>query len=102
MTVDRLRGTRRTEPFRGAPDFAVEILSPSDLMGDALAKVRRYLEHGVRLVWLIAPQTRSILAWTTWGNARQYADGDTIDGADVLPGFSAPVRDLLPPRHADG
>jgi Uma2 family endonuclease len=93
----RLRGIRGDEPFRGAPDFAVEILSPDDRMSAALEKVRFYLEHGVRLVWLIDPRTRSVLAWSAWGKPRQFGEEDTLDGGDLFPGFSTPVREILPP-----
>ena len=63
----------------------------------ALDKVRFYLEHGVRLVWLIDPRTRIVLVWSTWGTPEQVAEDGVLDGRDVLPGFSTPVRDILPP-----
>lgn len=96
---ERLRGTRGDEPFRGAPDFAVEILSPDDRMSDVLDKVRFYLEHGVRLVWLIDPRTRTVFVWSVWGTPRQYTEADTLDGGDVFPDFRTAVRDILPPRE---
>ncbi len=96
---ERLRTTRGDEPFFGPPDIAVEVMSPDDRMSDVLDKVRFYLENGVRLVWLIDPATRSVMVWTSWGEARVLAEDDTVDGGDVLPGFSSPVADLLPPRE---
>ena len=95
---ERLRGVRGDEPFRGAPDFAVEILSPDDRMSDALEKVRLYLEHGVRLVWLIDPRTRTVLVWSVWGLPRQFGEDDTLDGGDVFPGFTVRVAEILPAR----
>jgi len=95
---ERLRGVRGDEPFRGAPDFAVEILSPDDRMSDALEKVRLYLENGVRLVWLIDPRTRTVLVWSVWGLPRQFGEDDTLDGGDVFPGFTVRVADILPSR----
>lgn len=94
---ERLRGIRGDEPFHGAPDFATEILSPDDRMSDALDKVRLHLEFGVRLVWLIDPRTRTVLVWSVWGSPRQFGEDDTLDGGDLFPGFSTPVRDILPP-----
>ena len=95
---DRLRGTQIDEPFRGAPDFAVEIVSPDDRMSEVLAKIQFYLDNGVRLVWLIDPRTRTVMVWSSWTEPRLFTEDDTLDGADVLPGFSTPVRDILPPR----
>lgn len=91
-----LRDTRGDGPFLGAPDFAVEIMSPDDRISDVLDKVRFYLENGVRLVWLIDPATRTVLVWSSWGEARLLTEEDTIDGGELLPGFSVPVREILP------
>ena len=95
---ERLRDTRGDGPFFGPPDLAVEVMSPDDGMSDVLDKVRFYLENGVRLVWLIDPATRTVMVWSSWGAARLATEDDVIDGGDVLPGFSTPVRDILPPR----
>jgi Uma2 family endonuclease len=95
---ERLRGTRGDGPFFGAPDFAVEIMSPDDRISDVLDKVRFYLENGVRLVWLIDPRTRTVMVWSTWDEAHIFTEEDTVDGGDVLPGFTVSVADILPPR----
>lgn len=95
---ERLRSTRGDGPFFGAPDIAVEIMSPDDRMSDVLDKVRFYLENGVRLVWLIDPRTRTVMVWSTWDEAHLFTEADTIDGGDLLPGFTVPVADILPPR----
>jgi Uma2 family endonuclease len=92
------RGVRGDQPFRGAPNFAVAILSPDDRMSDALEKVRLYLENGVRLVWLIDPRARTVLVWSVWGSPRQFAENDMRDGGDMLPGFTVRVAGILPSR----
>lgn len=96
VRADRLRGMRGNEPFHGAPDLAVEILSPDDRMSAVLAKIRFYLTHGVRLVWLLDPDTRTITVYTSLGASRMLAEDETLDGGDVLPGFRARVAELLP------
>lgn len=96
---ERLRGTRGDGPFFGAPDFAVEIMSPDDRMSDVLDKVRFYLENGVRLVWLIDPGTRTAMVWSTWNEAHLFTEEDTLEGADVLPDFTVRVDEILPPRN---
>jgi hypothetical protein len=52
----------------------------------------------VRLVWLIDPGTRTVMVWSSWSSARLVTEEGTVDAGDVLPGFSTPVRDILPPR----
>jgi Uma2 family endonuclease len=84
-------------PWRGAPDLAVEILSPDDRMTRVNRKVRFYLENGVRLVWLIDPDNRIVTVMTTADKSITLSEEDELDGGDVLPGFRVPVRDILPP-----
>jgi Uma2 family endonuclease len=78
-----------------APDLAAEVLSPSDRMADALAKVAMYLDVGVRLVLLIDPETQTITVFRPDGPLTKLSVGDTLDGGDVLPGFSIPVAEIF-------
>ena len=84
-------------PVRHAPDLAVEILSPDDRPGRVQRKIRFYLANGVRLVWVVDPEARSVTVWTPASSSRTLSEDDTLDGADVLPGFAVVVRDILPP-----
>ncbi|MFN8558748.1 MAG: Uma2 family endonuclease [Dehalococcoidia bacterium] len=86
----------RGQPFRGAPDLAVEILSPDDRPDRVAAKVAFYLLHGVRLVWLVDPDTRSVTTLTSDGHSQRLTADDALDGGAVLPGFTTPVRELFP------
>lgn len=97
VSWERLGGTRGDQPLRGAPDLAVEILSPDDRMIDVEAQVAFYLAHGVRLVWVINPQARTVTVRPSPSTAHILGENDPLDGGDVLPGFSVPVRDILPP-----
>lgn len=60
-------------------------------------KVTFYLTNGVRLAWIINPEARTVTVATTPAASRTLFEDDTLDGGDVLPGFSTPVRDMLPP-----
>jgi Uma2 family endonuclease len=84
-------------PFYGAPDLAVEILSPDDRMTRVQRKVRFYLANGVRLLWLIDPDNRIVTVMSTPDQSLVLTEDDELDGGDVLPGFRVPVRDILPP-----
>jgi hypothetical protein len=57
-------------------------------------KVTRYLQYGVRLVWVGYPKLRQVVAHTANG-ARTYRADDLLDGADVLPGFGVRVGKLF-------
>ena len=83
-------------PFYGPPDFAVEILSPEDRPGKVYAKIAAYLRYGVRLVWLVDPEDRTVTVSTPGEDVRVLESGDTLDGGDVLPGFSVAIDDIFP------
>jgi Uma2 family endonuclease len=103
ISAGRLPANGGTEnaPFHGAPDLAVEVLSPDDRPGRVLRKVLFYLAHGVRLVWVVDPKDRAVTVYAPDDfDGRVFKTGDTLDGGDVLPGFSAPVDEVFPQRPA--
>jgi Uma2 family endonuclease len=77
--------------FEVPPDLAIEVVSPSDTHVRLQEKVRHYLKHGVRMVWLIDPELRIVTVYRTTNEARTLEETDTLGGEDVLPGFSCPV-----------
>ncbi len=81
--------------FAIPPDLAVEVLSPDDRRPRVLAKIREYITAGVKVVWLIDPETNVVTVYS--GNMRgvEHHETDTLDGGTVLPGFTCPVADLF-------
>lgn len=80
---------------RGAPDVAVEVLSPSDASSAVQRKVLEYLEAGVRLVWIVDPEAGTILVHRPDGSARLLRGDDLLGGEDVLEGFSVTLDELF-------
>lgn len=78
-----------------APDIAVEILSPSDRRGAVRDKVREYLAAGVRLVWVVDPETHTAMVYPGTMRGTELDATDTITGGDVLPGFTCTVADFF-------
>jgi Uma2 family endonuclease len=60
-----------------------------------LDRVGEYLEAGVRLVWVIDPQKRRAVEYRSPTEAREIGSSGTLDGQDVLPGFSCVLEDIL-------
>jgi Uma2 family endonuclease len=88
ISYDRLPGGRVPVGFlRGAPDLAVEVLSPSDNPVDVQRKVRDWLEGGARLVWVVAPEAGTATVYRADGSARFVRDDEELDGESVLPGL---------------
>ena len=78
-----------------APDLAVEVLSPSDHLSDALAKIAMYLEAGVRLVWLVDPGSRTVGIYRPDIGPIILQESDVLEGGDVLPSFQLSVADIF-------
>jgi Uma2 family endonuclease len=81
---------------RIAPDLAVEVVSPNDLAEEVETKIQEYLNAGVRLVWVVYPESRIVHIFRQDGTlAAVRADGE-LDGEDVIPGFRCPVSSIFP------
>jgi Uma2 family endonuclease len=78
-----------------APDLVVEVLSPGDRRGDVLEKIGEYLDVGTRLVWVIDPEKRTAAVYRSLTNVRTISETDSLDGENVVPGFSCRLKDLL-------
>ncbi|HEX8171783.1 MAG TPA: Uma2 family endonuclease [Thermoanaerobaculia bacterium] len=80
--------------FPGAPDLAVEVISPNDRYSEVKSKVREYLAAGTSVVIVIDPNTRTATAHTPHGT-RDFTIDDTLTVGDVIPGWSLPMRELF-------
>jgi Uma2 family endonuclease len=78
------------------PDLAVEVVSPTDHHARIMMRVHHHLTHGVRRVWLVDPEDRSMIVYRSLQDWTFLQESDTLSGEDVLPGFSCRVADLLP------
>jgi len=90
-----VRGRNERKFLWTAPDLAIEVLSPDQPAGEFADKLQFYLLHGVRLVWVIDPEARTIRVYRPGEDARLLQAGDSLDGGDVLPGFTAAVDDIF-------
>ena len=75
------------------PDLAVEILSPSNTWEEMARKRREYFAGGAKLVWQADPATRSVEVFTAADASTTLDENASLDGGDVLPGFTLPIRD---------
>lgn len=84
------------EYIAGPPDLAVEIASPSQFRPEMGAKAWLWLQRGTRLVWVVWPKRRHVDVWTPAQDVPVTLHiGDTLDGADVLRGFTYALADLV-------
>jgi Uma2 family endonuclease len=78
------------------PDLAVEVISPEDHFSRFNRKVAQYLAHGVRELWVVDPEDRSVTVYRPDKLLRIFGNSDTLSCEDILPGFSCRVADLFP------
>ena len=79
----------------GAPDLAVEVISPSDTFADVQEKVFDWLEAGTRMVILVMPRKRAVTVYRSLADMMMLTEHDMLDGGDVVPGWKIPVRELF-------
>jgi Uma2 family endonuclease len=77
------------------PLLAVEVLSPGDRINKVLRKISDYLRNGVRLVWLIDPEERTLTAFAPGMPPVPLDSTGDLSGEDVLPGFRCRVAELF-------
>ena len=75
--------------LEGAPDVVVEVA------GELMRKALEYIEAGSQLVWLLDPEAERVIVVTPPDHYRVLTADETLDGGDVLPGFSCAVRELF-------
>ena len=88
-------GVRVTGYSEDLPDLVVEIVSPNDTQREVSEKASMWLGFGVRLVWVVQPDTRAVDVYVEGDDKTTIADSDFLDGGDVLPGFRCLVRDIF-------
>jgi len=81
--------------FEGAPELAVEVVSPSDIAEDLQIEVDQYLQAGAKRIWIVYPKTKRIHIFHESGSMTALDESQTLDGGDLLPGFSVKAADLL-------
>lgn len=92
---ERVPDPRPTGYAELAPDLVVEVLSPDDKPGEVLAKVADWLNAGSRLVWVVDPRRRLARVYRADGSESLCAEDGTLDGEEVLAGFSCALASIL-------
>jgi Uma2 family endonuclease len=77
------------------PLLAVEVLSPDDKPMRVMQKIQDYLRGGARLVWVVDPETRTVIVHQPKSISRTLAHADELAGEDVLPDFRCRVADFF-------
>ncbi|MDR1495334.1 MAG: Uma2 family endonuclease [Clostridiales Family XIII bacterium] len=84
--------------INGAPDIAIEVLSPSSERYDSGVKLDKYLSSGVRECWIVNPEARTVRTYTIKSegdeSVKVYRETDAI-ASNLLPGLTIPLAEIF-------
>jgi Uma2 family endonuclease len=89
-SMEVLRGSRR-----GAPDLAIEIISPNENAGEVERKIDQYLAGGVAAVVLLYRDSRHVRICRPSGETRRLGAGEALEIPELLPGLTIPIDELF-------
>jgi Uma2 family endonuclease len=95
MRKDRATNLHRAGFLWGAPDLAIEIVSPSNRAADIQLKAAQYLAAGSAIVWVVYPDTRTVAVLEGPSTARFLAESDELTGGDLMPDFRVTVERIF-------
>jgi Uma2 family endonuclease len=81
--------------FPAPPDLIVEVISPADEPADIRRKQALYDRVGIPMVWWIDPERRTAMVHIPGQTARQLTEMDSLDGGEIVPGFSVHLAKLF-------
>ncbi|MDP9311774.1 MAG: Uma2 family endonuclease [Chloroflexota bacterium] len=93
---ERVEAVGATEGYwPGAPDLAVEVISPNDLYTDVEEKVIEFLAAGTGMVLVVNPRKHTVTVYRALADISILTEDDTINGEEVVPGWMLAVRDVF-------
>ena len=81
--------------WEGAPDLAVEVISPGDTYTEVAEKVDEWLNAGCAMVWVVNPRRETVEVYRSPEDMTVLRGDDILEGGDVIEGFQCYVRDLF-------
>jgi Uma2 family endonuclease len=96
ITRQRVKEVGETKGYwPGAPDLAVEVLSPDDRVAEVEDKVSEWLAAGSRQVWIVSPKLRTVTIYSSTTEIVILTEKDSLNGGSVVPGFIVAVADIF-------
>lgn len=81
--------------LQGAPEIAVEVISPSESAVDVERKTELYPAHGAQIVWVIYPRSRKVRVFLADGTEFQRGLHDSLTLPGILPDWTLPVATIF-------
>jgi Uma2 family endonuclease len=97
ILAERLGGVPDEGHVPISPDLAVEVISPNDKIYELDARLIDYRSAGVKLVWVVNPDSRTVRIHRLDHTVTELLETETLAGESLLAGFSVLVQELFPP-----
>jgi Uma2 family endonuclease len=78
-----------------APDLAIEVATPSKSDEELRLRTRLHLQGGTRQVWVVRPEQQTVTVFSSDAPERMLTINDSLDGGDVVPGFTLPLASVF-------
>lgn len=96
ISNERLSEIGESDGFaQGAPDIAVEVISPNDRYTEVEEKVEDWLNAGCRAVILVNPRRRTVNLHRSPTDMTTLTESDTLELDDIVPGWRMPIQDIF-------
>lgn len=95
VRTERVPPRRDPGFFAGAPDVAIEVMSPSDARRQVVAKAQLFLAHGASEVWVVDPARETITLFGRTAEPLVLQRADMLTGHGALTGFTLPLDELF-------
>lgn len=91
----RIQATEDSGYLMGAPELAVEVVSPSESASDLDRKIELMLEGGSLAVWVVYPRRRKVHVHLPGTTILRLGANDTLSLPELLPGWELPIAKIL-------
>jgi len=81
--------------YDGTPDLAVEVISQSETYNDVQSKLEDYLSAGVKMVWIIRPENKTVTTYRALSDFKILREDDELTGENFLPNFKCNLTDIF-------
>jgi Uma2 family endonuclease len=96
VSMERVQAAGKIQGYRGgAPDLAVEVLSPGNTKREMAEKIEEYFAAGARLVWVVNPKPKTVTVYRSLTDIDVLTEKDILDGGEVVPGFQIAVAEIF-------
>jgi Uma2 family endonuclease len=85
-----------------APDLAIEVISPNDVLEKVMAKIEDYFAAGVLQVWLISLRGRTVSIYDSPTKVTILTEHEDLTSEAILPGFRCHIGEIFGKKRATG